>query len=213
MVLGAMSCPANVRGALSREVTAIKRRYGLQSAIEIKWTKVSPAKLDFYLELLSWFMSRPELRFRALVIDKRTLDHAAHNQTHDEFYYKQWFLVLTHLVKPPSTYRVYLDIKDTRSEERVRRLRNTLCNAAYDFDGTVIDRIQHVRSHQVPLLQVADLLTGTIACANKDAQYEVSASKLAMVSHLRRVSGKKLSRTTFPGEEKLNILKWRSRGY
>ncbi len=44
---------------LSRKVQALKGSHGLPPSWEIKWTKVSPAKLDFYLAAVDRFWTSP----------------------------------------------------------------------------------------------------------------------------------------------------------
>jgi len=49
--------------------------------------------------------------FRSVVVpNKDALEHGAFGQTHDEFYYKMWYLLLTHLVDDKHQFRVFLDI-------------------------------------------------------------------------------------------------------
>ena len=66
MVPGAVWCPrSKVREILVR-TREIKTAHGLPMAFEIKWTKVFPAKIDFYLAILDYFFD-DDLHFRALV--------------------------------------------------------------------------------------------------------------------------------------------------
>lgn len=79
MVLGAIWCPQEkVREAAVR-LREIKASHGLSETFELKWTKVGPAKLAFYREVVDYFFDNDDLHFRALVVpDKSKLDHAAH---------------------------------------------------------------------------------------------------------------------------------------
>ena len=89
MVLGGIWCPYDNRKKISRELRALKRKYRLSPKFEIKWNKVSPSRIDFYLALVDFFFDNPDLHFRAFIIpDKSELQHEAFCQTHDEFYYK-----------------------------------------------------------------------------------------------------------------------------
>ena len=101
MVLGALWCPAERQKSLSRKVKALKAQYGLPPGFEIKWVKVSPGKLPFYQALLDLFFDEPLLRFRGLVVpDKQLLDHGRFAQSHNDFYYKQWYTLLNRLIDP-----------------------------------------------------------------------------------------------------------------
>lgn len=52
MALGAVWCPASHRAMLGRKIKALRATHGLAPEFEIKWVKISPAKLDFYLALV-----------------------------------------------------------------------------------------------------------------------------------------------------------------
>ena len=207
MVLGAIWCPQEkVREAAVR-LREIKVSHGLSETFELKWTKVGPAKLAFYREVVDYFFDNDDLHFRALVVpDKSKLDHAAHNQNHDTFYYKMYFDLLKVLFDPKAQYHIYLDIKDTRSQAKIDHLKQVVHNAHYDFQKTMIQKIQHVRSHEVELLQVADLLIGAVGYVNRGLQ--TSEAKLSLIRRIRARSGYSLTRNTYLRENKVNIFVW-----
>lgn len=208
MVLGAVWCPASHRAALGRKVKAVRDRFGLAPTFEIKWTKISPARLDFYLALVDLFFDEPLLHFRAVVVpEKAVLDHGRFNQSHDDFYYKMWYLLLTHLVDDQHCFRVFLDIKDTRGQVKVRKLHDVLCNTHYDFDRQRIASIEQVHSNDVPLLQIADLMIGALSHLHRNL--DGSPAKQAIIQRIRRRSGHDLMRSTPPRVEKFNVLVWR----
>ncbi|MCL4481865.1 MAG: DUF3800 domain-containing protein, partial [Bacteroidetes bacterium] len=97
----------------------IKIKHGFKPDFEIKWNKVSKAKTDFYIELINYFFDDDDIHFRALVVpDKKALNHEAFNQDHDTFYYKMYFDLLKVILSPDCAYNIYIDIKDTRSQEK-----------------------------------------------------------------------------------------------
>lgn len=211
MVLGAVWCPASHRAALGRKLKEIRASFGLPHTFEIKWSKISPGRLDFYLALIDWFFSEPLLQFRAVVVpEKAALDHRRFGQTHDDFYYKTWYLLLTHLIDDRHRFRVFLDIKDTRGQAKADKLHKVLCNAHYDFDCNRILGIELIHSHDVPLLQMTDLLIGALSYLHRGLQ--TSAAKQAIIDRIRERSGHDLLRSTLPRAEKLNVLIWRARG-
>lgn len=207
MVLGAVWCPSEAARKAAVRLRAIKARHRLRPGFEVKWTKVSPSFRDFYLEIVDDFFSCPDLHFRALIVpDKRLLDHSSFAQTHDDWYYKMYFSLLKGIIDTSGRYRIYLDIKDTRSAEKVERLHEILANAHYDFSREIVERIQTVRSHEVELLQVADLLIGTVSYANRGLSG--NAGKEAVVARMRERSGKTLTGTTLLRESKVNLFRW-----
>lgn len=209
MVLGALWCPADRRRLLSRKIKELKASYGMPPSFEIKWIKVSPGKLAFYLALVDLFFDEPLLNFRGLVVpEKQMLRHERFEQSHDEFYYKQWYTLLNRLIDPERRHRIFLDIKDTRGRDKVVRLHDVLCNAHYDFDRSVITSIEQVQSHDLPLLQLADLLIGALSYRHRGLSG--SPAKLAVVERIQRRSGLSLAQSSLWRAEKFNLFVWRA---
>jgi len=103
MVLGAVWCPLELARTIALDISALKRRHGIAPSTEVKWVKVSPAKVGFYLDLIDYFFDSPELHFRALVIpDKSKLRHDAFGQDHDLWYYKMYFSMIKAFSAPTS---------------------------------------------------------------------------------------------------------------
>lgn len=207
MVIGATWCPAEAAKQVSSDLKKIKARHGVSKDFEIKWVKVSPARINFYLEIIEYFFNTEYLHFRAVVIpDKEKLNHAAFLQDHDQWYYKMFFVLLKQIFDPHARYRIYLDIKDTRSQQKVEKLHKILCNNLYDFDKKIIERVQQVRSHEVAVLQITDLLTGALSYLHRGLKS--SQSKLEVIKKIQVLSCRSLLRTTLSREEKMNILVW-----
>jgi hypothetical protein len=184
-------------------------RHSLSPAFEIKWTKISPAKQAFYLDLLDYFFDDGDLHFRALVVpDKTKLQHELYGQDHEAWYYKMYFDMLKVIFDPGARYRIYLDIKDTCSAAKIAKLHDVLCNNIYDFQRQIIERVQTVRSHEAELLQLADLLVGVISYVNRGLSS--NKAKVALVEQMRKRSGYDLTKTTLLRESKVNLFIWQA---
>jgi len=207
MILGAIWCPEKESRSIARQIKAIKAKHNMSPNFEVKWTKVSPGKIDFYMDLLNYFFKEDKLFFRALIIsDKTKLSHSTFNQDHDTWYYKMYFELLKVLLNPHDFYRIYLDIKDSKSGEKVTKLHEVLSNNSYDFQRKIIERIQIVHSHQIEQIQLADLLIGCVLAANRGIQ--LSSAKGAMVEEMQELSQYNLTRTTLIRERKVNLFRW-----
>jgi Protein of unknown function (DUF3800) len=208
MVLGALWCPSQLVAMTRHDLRAIRADYHLADDFEIKWGKVSPAKVGFYLAVLDYFFARDDLHFRALIVpDKNRLDHERFGQGHDSFYYKMCFDLLKVILEPPSTYEVYLDIKDTQSADKVRTLRDVISRKVHDFDGRVVRHIQNVRSEEVQEIQLADLLVGAVSSANRS---QAGSAKGACIEFIRQRCGHDLTLTTALADRKFNLLRWQA---
>jgi hypothetical protein len=210
MVLGAVWCPLEKIREISVRLREIKKRHGLPSDFEVKWTKISPAKAQFYLDCVDYFFDDDDLHFRALIVpDKTLLRHGAFSgQDHDVWYYKMYFDMLKVILRPQACYRIYLDIKDTRGGAKIKKLHEVLCNNLYDFSRDIIERVQLIHSREAELLQLADLLIGAVSYANRGLQE--SKGKLQLVERIKKRSKYKLTQTTLYAEQKVNLLCWRA---
>jgi len=208
MVLGALWCPKSNAAQLNQQIATIKARHNLSRYFEIKWTKVSAGKLDFYRELIDFFFGTDSLNFRAWIADKTILEHEKYNQSHDDWYYKMYFYLLRNILCSGNEYRIYLDIKDTRGRKKLQKLDEVLRNAHYDFNREMITKMQHVHSHDICLLQLADLLIGAISY--KARNLTASSAKQSLIDQIRVKSGLSLEQNTLPSEIKFNLCFWQS---
>ncbi len=209
MILGAVWCPLETAREISVNVRDIKKAHGLSPSFEIKWTKVSQAKEAFYLDLVNYFFDNNALHFRALIVpDKTKLQHELYGQDHDTWYYKMYFDMLKVILDPEARYRIYVDIKDTRSAVKIAKLHDVLCNNIYDFERQIIERVQTVRSNEVEPLQLADLIIGIISYVNRGL--ESNSAKVALVNKMRERSGYSLTQTNLLRENKVNLFIWQA---
>ena len=204
MALGAVWCPLSERARLSQEIFNIKNKH--HALGELKWTKVSKSKEDFYLELVNWFFSEPSIHFRAIIIlNKSTLDHKNFNKnSHDAFYYKMYFSLLSKLLSPESKYNIYVDIKDTRSRAMNRKLKEILCNNAYDFTGEMVEKIQNIHSHDSHLVQLTDLLLGALTYKFRNLSKNIT--KINVIKSIERKLKYPLTKSTPLKEDKFNLF-------
>ncbi len=204
MVIGGVWCPVSDVKAISRQIRAIKDRHAARG--ELKWTKVSASRLSYYVDLIDYFFETTALNFRCIVVDdKSKLNHAYFNQgSHDSFYYKMYFYMLRSILKKENRYNIYLDIKDTRSAQKIAKLKEVLSNDVYDFTQMMIGNIQHIHSDESEILQLADMLIGAVSYQNRNL--EDSEAKKEVVRRITEHAGHDLRRSTPPWVEKFNVF-------
>lgn len=208
MVIGSIWVPLERVPEITQRLREIKAAHGKPAGFEAKWTKVSPGGVRLYRDWIDYFFDDDDLHFRAVVVpDKSLLQHNAFGQDHDTWYYKMYFSMLKTILDPNARYRIYLDIKDTRSAPKVAHLHDVLANSVYDFSRQIVERVQPVRSHEIEILQLADLLIGAVSYANRG--HAGSPAKQALVDRVRERSGYTLTRSTLIKEQKVNIFVWR----
>ena len=208
MVLGAVWCPSIKAKEITKRLIEIKSHYNLEHKDELKWIKISPNHFHLYMDIIDYFFDDDDLHFRGLVIpDKNLLDHEQFGQTHDEWYYKMFFNLLSPIIDPKKRYAISLDYKDTNGHQRIQKLRDVLSNNFYDFDRNVIDQIILVKSHQVELIQLADILAGALSYNFRNLV--TNRGKIAIIDRIKQRSGYRLTNTTLLREEKFNLFVWK----
>lgn len=209
MALGAVWCPTSKRQEIYKRIHDIKKKYGISHA-EMKWTRLSPNKLSAYLELIDYFFDDDDLHFRAIVIpEKDKLNHAAFGQTHNQWYYKMYFELLKNIISNGFKYNTFLDIKDTIGGEKVEKLHEVLSNQMYDFNHDIIEKIQLIRSDEVEIMQLVDILTGAVMAENRPKT--ISDAKRSVINRIKERSNFSLRRSTLPSERKFNVFVWSGR--
>lgn len=211
MVLGAIWCPQHKLKEVNQRIKNIKKRNNISEQLELKWTKISPAKVDLYKDIINYFFDDDDLHFRAVIIpDKSKLNHKKFNQTHDEWYYKMYFDMLKVIFSPSDKYEVYIDIKDTNSYRKSQKLKEVCRNSLYDFSHNIIRRLQPIRSEEVQIMQIVDILIGALGYENRKFPdgFVKSTAKQEIIELIKNRSGYSLKKSTLLKEEKLNILVW-----
>ncbi len=214
MVIGAVWCPQDKLRGINQRIRTIKLRNGISPSAELKWTKISPAKVQVYKDIIDYFFNDDDIHFRAIIIpDKSKLNHQAFHQTHDEWYYKMYFDMLKVILSPTEQYEIYIDIKDTHSYQKVQKLKEVCSNSMYDFSQNIIRRLQPIRSDEIQIMQLVDILIGAIGYENRifEDGFVKSQAKLEVIDLIKRRSNYSLTRSTLLREDKCNLFVWDAR--
>lgn len=208
MVLGALWVNVSQLSLLTDAVRTIKKKHAIAPRREIKWTKVSASKLDYYKDLIDAVFDIEQVNYRAVVIDKSKVDYEVRGITQDDFYYKmQYLLVRTIAQQRYGDIRLFLDYKDTWSGVETTKLAKYLKNTGSLHNKSL--RAQPLRSHEVVGLQLADLFTGAVMYANRPVEKQLSSAKRELIDHIEERAKQRLTEGTPPSAEKMNILLWR----
>lgn len=214
MVWGGVICPHNKTKEVFKRIREIKKKHKLKNKynknnrFEMKWTKISSSKLDFYLDIIDYFFDNSDLSFRGLLVPNKDILDFSNDEDFDEFYYKMYYIMLKTIFKPNNRYNIYLDIKDTNGTRKIEKLKECLekkLSQQYSFRGKIINRIQEVKSYQVELVQLSDLIIGAISYINR--QMDDSNAKKKFISRINE-RGYILTKSTLLREEKFNLFKW-----
>lgn len=218
MVIGAVYCPIEKKEEIFERLYSFKVKHNLipknkkndkdnRPYYELKWNKVSKSKIEYYKDVINYFFDDDDLQFRVLVVSNKTdIDYEKFNHTHDTFYYKMYFGMLKAILNPENSHHIYIDIKDTKSKEKVHKLEQVLRNDKYDYSKEIIKKVQQVRSHEVEILQLADLLVGATAYVNRGLAN--SKAKNELINLIKHRSKYSLTKSTLLKERKFNVFIW-----
>ena len=218
MVIGAVYCPIEKKEEIFERLYSFKIKHNLipknkkndkdnRPYYELKWNKVSKSKIEYYKDVINYFFDDDDLQFRVLVVSNKTdIDYDKFNHTHDTFYYKMYFGMLKAILNPENSHHIYIDIKDTKSKEKVHKLEQVLRNDKYDYSKEIIKKVQQVRSHEVEILQLADLLVGATAYVNRGLAN--SKAKNELINLIKHRSKYSLTKSTLLKERKFNVFIW-----
>jgi hypothetical protein len=218
MVIGAVYCPIEKKEEIFERLYSFKVKHSLipknkkndkdnRPYYELKWNKVSKSKIEYYKDVINYFFDDDDLQFRVLVVSNKTdIDYEKFNHTHDTFYYKMYFGMLKAILNPENSHHIYIDIKDTKSKEKVHKLEQVLRNDKYDYSKEIIKKVQQVRSHEVEILQLTDLLVGATAYVNRGLAN--SKAKNELINLIKHRSKYSLTKSTLLKERKFNVFIW-----
>lgn len=216
MVLGAMSCNSEEKVNIFNDIRKIKMNHELNSKFEIKWTKVSRSKIEFYKELVDYFFENDNLWFRAIVArHKKDLNNAKYNDgDYNTWYYKMYFRLLEPIIYETENYKIFIDIKDTHGGPRVRKLHKVLCNNKYDFKSEVIQGVYQINSKESEILQLADLMIGALAYYHRGLlEYGLNEGKKELISYIQTKFEVNLNCITDRNAKKVNLFIWDPEGW
>lgn len=164
---------------------------------EMKWTKVSRAKLPAYKRLVDLFF-RPRYHFgphfHALVVDATKVNHRVYNKGSREIGFNKEVYQLAMKCGRLYTglFHVYPDKRETNQRpEDLRLMLNRGIRAKGDTRDWPFRRVQFRDSKKTELLQLADIFAGAIAYRLNRHHEEFSASdaKVALSEHVLKAAG------------------------
>ncbi len=203
MSIGGLWVPRPLKDDLTKKFRALRESVALNG--EVKWSKVSQKRLPDYQRLVDFLFDQPDLRFRVIVVEQSKVDfNRFHGGDRELGFYKFYFEMLEKWILDGNRYLVLLDFKKNKGADRYTTLRRALENKAR---GTAwIDDLTVIDSHQSPLAQLSDLLTGAVAGAW--CGFTGASPKAQLADYIADRRGASLrTADTSPGMTKFNIFR------
>lgn len=193
MVLGMVFCPKSSYKQIKNKILKLKEKYNINKNAETKWSKISNSRYLYYKELIEYFFEpTTDLAFNGIVVDKKKLKHGEFKQSHNEFYYKIMYYMISHKISSFDYNKIYIDEKDTHNAERVRTLEKILKINYKSYFFNTIKPIQVIKSHESQLMQLTDILTGAISYDLNNKE-KISISKKLIINLINEKIGFKIN--------------------
>jgi hypothetical protein len=201
MIYGGIITPAKNVPNLEKAIQEWRDKNNFHG--EIKWTKVSKAKLSLYAGLVNFFFKLAEkhqLHFKAVVFDTTEIDYATYHKGDEDLgFYKFYYFFLLHKF---GTYAkddthllwIFLDQRSGCESVKLGTLRNVV-NAGirkkYGRKADVVRRVEARVSHECSLMQLADVLMGAVGyhCNDLHEKPGASPSKTALAAQIAKRAG------------------------
>lgn len=202
MVNGAIFVPEEKVTEYNKYIKYLRHKYNYNT--ELKWTKLHSKQFKFYKELIDFFFNS-DMQFKAtLIVNKSKLNHQKYNSTHDDFYYKVYYYTLRDFIRKEdfSNYKIYLDYKDKKGGEKIKKLKYFLQTQGFTNN---ID-IYIINSKESQILQLCDLFIGAIGYYNRKDIKKESQIKNQLIDCLQMYRINLFA--TKKDFTKFNIFRW-----
>ena len=201
LVIGSLWLRADDRTEFKSDIQELRNKHKIGG--EFKWQKVSPSKLDFYLDLISWFNRiGNRLRFRCIAVDQKKVNLIHYHDNDQELgFYKFYYQMLHHWIMDFNDYAIFCDFKSNRKGDRLHVLNE--CLSAANLSSNITNT-QAIRSNDSLLIQLSDILTGAASAKLNDKLIEDSA-KYKTVCKLEETLGRRIQHTS-KSEQKFNVF-------
>lgn len=194
MLLSYISTPYHQLALHNRAIRNMKLKHHYKG--EMKWGSLSKSQYPFYNDIIEYFFMT-DLQFRAVIIDKSKLKHTDFGQSHDDFYDKMYFQLLSKKIFSDCYYNIYIDRKDTHSYKKAASLKTYL-----ERDYQNIRTLQAIQSFESELMQMADILMGAINYKLRGLNKVTAKNKI--IKKIEKHCGKPISQPSVQAEQKFN---------
>lgn len=213
MAIGFIYCPQNKKDEIFRELRELKTKYKINTWTEIKWTKLTKGKIDYYKELIDYFYKKDEIGLRILLAKGKTkLNHEKYNAgEYINWYYKMYYFLLNKVIDENYKYFLLFDQKEKETLHRLKQVREILINhkksslhSNFDFD------IKQINSKESELMQLLDVFLGAVTYTNRNLYKRTpeKSVKDEIIQYIETCHNCRLDEKTLPYETKFNLFIW-----
>jgi hypothetical protein len=193
LVIGCLIVATETARSMAQALAAVRERHGMFG--EIKWTKVSRAKLQAYKDItdvLLEFALQGDSQFHWLIVDTSKFDHHNFNHGDAEIGFNKCIYQLLHKAALRNRLRGpfygYLDNRTTRHGlDELQGALNGALRRDCDLTTTKFSRLVFRDSKDTDLLQITDLFCGAVGFHKNEKHQRDGASpaKCELAEYIR----------------------------
>jgi len=195
MIISYVSTAYNQLKQHNEHIKMLKAKHKFKG--EIKWSSVSKSQYNFYSELIEYFFAT-DMKFRAVIVNKTQIDESREDFKYCDFYFRMYYQLLFHKINPDYTHNIYLDIKDSCSQKKLKKLSEIL-----NLNNS-IRNIQFIKSYESYLMQLTDLIMGAINYRLRELSTVVAKNNL--IKKIESHAKIELIQSTPKSAEKFNLF-------
>lgn len=182
MVFGGIVCHKNRIKFLNKKINELKKDYGLTADKELKWTKLTKKYFDLYKAVIDLLMKDDRVAFRVVLVkEKKYLKYEEFNQTHNQWYNKMYYFLLSKSILSKKVKKVFIDKKDSKGGVRIKEISNFL-RKRKALENKKFEIFQ-LDSKDSSFIQCIDVFIGMISYSNNYNLTEKNNAKANLIKY------------------------------
>lgn len=221
MVLAGVIIPQHRIDEFNQTMSAYRKSTNMHS--ELKWSKVSRAKLDNYKIFVDYFFALCDtdvLHFRSIIFDNHQVDHKKYNDGNKEvgfykFYYQLYMLFAREYFneKKATSFVIHPDYRHSKySLKDYLEILNSGFRKKVHPEISAFSAIEPLHSHNSEIIQVLDIILGAIGYVKNGYTLLAKSSpcKIELCNYIAEKAGvRNLGRNTRWGQRRFTVWNFR----
>lgn len=204
MVFGGIVCPKNQKKIISHKINELKKINGLSEKKEIKWTKLTRKYLELYKNVIDLLMEDSRISFRIVIAkDKKYLKYKEYNQTHNDWYNKMYYFLLSNSISSRRVKRIFLDKKDSNDSIRIRAL-DSFLKKRKNLERKKFEFFQ-LDSKDSNLIQCIDIFIGMASYSNNYDLENKNNAKVELIKYFEQKYGVRFDKKITKKSRKIRV--------
>jgi hypothetical protein len=204
IVLASVYCRKSNLKLIKKDIKEIKERNQYNYDEELKWSNLRESNYKFYEEIIKYIHGTEMIKIRALIGNGKRNTFQPYEDWYHSMYFYMFKKVIEHFSYDFSCYRLFIDKKDTNSQQmyaNTARYLKQKFKDKFDIEATAIDSKEHI------LVQIADVFAGAISYKKRELSSNLAKSSLINLICLLFETDLVTSSSLF-SDFKFNLFSW-----